>query len=73
MTRPTRIEVDCSTGAVTEIELTDAEIAQREADAEAFAAKKVLDDAAAEAKADEKTALLKKLGISQEEATLLLS
>ena len=73
MTRPTRIEVDCSTGAVTEIELTDAEIAQREADAEAFAAQKVLDDAAAEVKADAKTALLKKLGISQEEATLLLS
>ena len=73
MTRPTRIEVDCSTGAVTEIELTDAEIAQREADAEAFAAQKVLDDAEAEAKADAKTALLKKLGISQEEATLLLS
>lgn len=73
MTRPTRIEVDCSTGAVTEIELTDAEIAQREADAEAFAAQKVLDDAAAVAKADAKTALLKKLGISQEEATLLLS
>ena len=73
MTRPTRIEVDCSTGAVTEIELTDAEIAQREADAEAFAAQKVLDDAAAVVQADAKTALLKKLGITAEEATLLLS
>ena len=73
MTRPTRIEVDCSTGAVTKVELTDAEIAQREADAEAYAAQKVLDDAAAEAKAVEKAALLAKLGITAEEATLLLS
>ena len=68
-----KIVVNCTTGEVTEVELTDAEIAQREADAEAFAAQKVLDDAAAEVKADAKTALLKKLGISQEEATLLLS
>jgi hypothetical protein len=72
MTRPTRIEVDCSTGQTEIIELTDAEIAQREADAAAFAAQKVLDDAEAAVKADAKTALLAKLGITQADADLLL-
>lgn len=72
MTRPTRIEVDCTTGQTEIIELTDAEIAQREADAEAFAAQKVLDDAAAAVKADAKTALLARLGITQADADLLL-
>jgi len=73
MTRPTRIEVDCTTGVETIHELTDAEIAQREADAAAYAAQKVLDDAEAAVKATEKAAVLKRLGITQEEATLLLS
>jgi hypothetical protein len=40
MSRPTRIEVDCSTGIETIIELTDAEIAQMEADAAAYAVRK---------------------------------
>ena len=53
--------------------LTGEEIAQRKADAAAYAAQKVLDDAAAVVQEDAKTALLKKLGITQEEATLLLS
>jgi len=72
MTRPTRIEVDCTTGQTEIIELTDAEIAQRDADATAFAAQKVLDDAAAVVKADAKTALLARLGITQADADLLL-
>jgi hypothetical protein len=33
MTRPTRIEINCETGEESIIELTDAEIAQQEADA----------------------------------------
>ena len=33
MPNPTRIEVNCITGEVLEIELTDEEVAQREADA----------------------------------------
>lgn len=33
MANPTRMEVNCTTGVVSEIELTDAEVAQREADA----------------------------------------
>ena len=68
-----KLVVDCSTGVATEVELTAEEIAQREADAVAFAAQKALDDAAAQAKAEAKQALLNKLGITQEEAALLLS
>lgn len=70
---PTKIIVDCETGVVAEVPLTGEEIAQREADAAAFAAQKVLDDAEAEVKADEKAAVLARLGITAEEATLLLS
>jgi len=68
-----KLVVDCSTGVATEVELTAEEIAQREADAVAYAAQKALDDAAAQAKAEAKQALLNKLGITQEEAALLLS
>jgi hypothetical protein len=46
MTTPTAIEVDCSTGVVTERELTAEEIAQREADAAAYAVRKAEEDAA---------------------------
>ena len=38
MTKPTRTEINCETGVETIIELTDAEIAQLEIDAAAFAA-----------------------------------
>jgi hypothetical protein len=69
----TKIVVDCSTGEVSEIELTAEEVAQREADAQAFTdakAKEDADKAAAEvAKAD----LLAKLGITADEAKLLLA
>lgn len=69
----TKIVVDCSTGEVSEIELTAEEVAQREADAKAHAdakAKEDADKAAAEvAKAD----LLARLGITAEEAKLLLA
>ena len=69
----TKIIVDCSTGAVTEIELTEEEVAQREADAAAYAAQKAEEEAAAQVKAEAKAALLERLGITAEEATLLLS
>jgi hypothetical protein len=39
MTRPTRLEINCETGEELIIELTDAEIAQMEADAAEFAAR----------------------------------
>ncbi len=68
----TKIVVDCSTGEVSEIELTAEEVAQRAADAQAFADAKAQEDADKAAKAVEKAALLERLGITAEEATLLL-
>ena len=73
MATPTKIIVDCSTGAVEEIELTAEEIAQREADAAAYAAKKHEEDVAAAEAAEAKAALLTKLGITEDEAKLLLA
>jgi len=70
---PTKIVVDCSTGAVEEVALTAEEIAQREADAQAFAAKQHEEEVAAQAAADAKAALLAKLGITADEAKLLLA
>jgi hypothetical protein len=68
----TKIVVDCSTGEVSEIELTAEEVAQREADAKAYADEKAKEEADKVAKAAEKAALLAKLGISEDEAKLLL-
>jgi hypothetical protein len=68
----TKIVVDCSTGEVSEIELTAEEVAQREADAQAHAEAKAAEDADKAAKAADKAALLERLGITAEEATLLL-
>ena len=67
-----KIVVDCSTGQVSEIELTAEEVAQRTADAKAYADAKAVEDADKAAKAVEKAALLERLGITAEEATLLL-
>jgi len=58
MTRPTRVEVNCTTGETSIIELTDAEIAAQEAAALAAA------DQAAEAK-------LAALGLTAEEIAAL--
>jgi len=73
MTRPTRIEINCATGVETIHELTDVEIAQREADATAAAARKAEEDAKAASDAVAKDALLTKLGITADEAKLLLA
>lgn len=70
---PTKIVVDCSTGAVEEVPLTAEEIAQREADAAAFAQQKAAEEAEAAAKEAAKAELLAKLGITADEAKLLLS
>jgi hypothetical protein len=67
-----KIVVDCSTGEVSEIELTAEEVAQRTADAQAFADAKAAEDADKAAKAADKAALLEKLGITEDEAKLLL-
>ena len=74
MPNPTKLIVDCSTGITTEVELTDEEVAQREADAAAYAAQKAEQDAAATAKATAKAsaeAKLAKLGLTAEEIAAL--
>ena len=74
MSRPTRIEVDCSTGIESIIELTDAEIAQMEADAAAFATQKAEEEAKAAAEAEAKAsaqAKLAALGLTAEEIAAL--
>jgi hypothetical protein len=68
----TKIVVDCSTGEVSEIELTAEELAQRIADAKTYADEKAKEEADAAAKAADRAALLEKLGISEDEAKLLL-
>jgi hypothetical protein len=70
MTKRTRIEVNGLTGIVTEIELTKEEITQLEIDATARTAEQ---EAAAAEKASAKAALLAQLGITEEQAQLLLS
>lgn len=69
---PTKLVVDCSTGVTTEVELTAEEIAQAEANAAAFAAAEAERLAAEELKATQRQALLTKLGITEDEARLLL-
>jgi len=73
MPNPTRIEIDCSTGIESIIELTDAEVAELTYQAELAAEKKAEQDAADAAKAEAKAALLNRLGITADEAALLLA
>jgi len=68
----TAIEINCTTGEVSERDLTAAELAQREADAKAYADEKAKEDADKAANAVKKDALLAKLGITADEAALLL-
>jgi hypothetical protein len=67
------IEVNCETGEVVERPLTADELAQREADAAKAESDRVAQEAENAAKAAEKAALLAKLGITKDEAKLLLS
>jgi hypothetical protein len=68
-----KIVVDCSTGEVQEIALTAEEIAEREAMAAEYAEQKAQEEADKAAKAEAKAELLDRLGITAEEAQLLLS
>jgi len=70
-----KVVVDCSTGVVTEIELTAEEIAQREADAILFAEQIASRQTEAEAKAEAKASALAKLealGLTEEEAKAIV-
>ena len=73
MTRPTRLEINCETGEESIIELTDAEIAANEAAAAEAAAAAHEAEVKAAADAEAKAALLAKLGITADEAKLLLA
>jgi hypothetical protein len=72
----TKIVVNCSTGEQTIVPLTAEEIAQREADATAYAAQKAAEDAAAEAlatlKASAKAKLVAGQPLTAEEADTLV-
>lgn len=70
---PTKIVVDCSTGESTEVELTAEEVAELEARAAQAEAERVAAEAEAATKAAAKADLLVKLGITEDEAKLLLS
>lgn len=70
---PTKLIINCETGEQTEVELTAEEIAQREADAAKAEADRVAKEAEAAAKAQAKSELLDRLGLTAEEAALLVS
>lgn len=68
-----KVIVDCSTGETTVVPLTAEEIAELEAAAAQAEANRAIAEAEAAAKAATKADLLAKLGISEDEAKLLLS
>ena len=76
MPNPTKLVINCETGVQEEIELTDEEVAQREADAAAYAVEQAEREAAAEAKAALKASAKAKLIAGQpltaEEADVLV-
>ena len=70
MPNPIKVIVDCSTGITTEVELTAEEIAQREADAAAFAAEQATKEAEEASRLAAKGAAQQKLmslGLTAEE------
>jgi len=70
-----KIVVDCSTGEQTIVPLTAEEIAQREADAVAYAEQQATQEAEATAKAEAKAsaeAKLAALGLTAEEVSAIL-
>jgi hypothetical protein len=74
MPNPTRIEINCTTGEESIIELTDAEIAQIEVDRVAAEARRAEAEAKAAAEAEAKAsaqAKLAALGLTAEEIAAL--
>ena len=70
---PHKVIVDCSTGVSTEVELTAEEIKDMEAAQKAAEVERKAQEVIAADKATAKAALLDRLGITAEEASLLLS
>jgi hypothetical protein len=69
MSKPIIKIYDCKTNETIEREMNDSEFAQYQADQAAFIAQK----AKAETKAEAKAELLERLGITEDEAKLLLA
>jgi hypothetical protein len=76
MPNPTRIEINCTTGVESIIELTDAEVAEMAAQAAEAAIRKAEEDAASEAlaalKASAKAKLIAGTPLTAEEADTLV-
>ena len=76
MPNQTKLVINCETGVQEEIELTDEEVAQREADATAYAEMRAAEEAAAEAKtalkASAKAKLIAGQPLTAEEADVLV-
>jgi hypothetical protein len=70
---PTKVVVDCSTGITEVIPLTEAEIADLETARVATEDQRKAAEAEAAVRAEAKAELLDRLGITAEEAKLLLS
>ena len=70
---PTKIIINCETGEQTEVELTAEEIVQREADAQKAEEDRLAKEAQEAAQAKLKADVLKRLGITEQEAKALLS
>jgi regulator of protease activity HflC (stomatin/prohibitin superfamily) len=68
-----KLIINCETGQVIERQLNEEELAQQSIDAANSAAAEALVKAEAEAKATQKASLLERLGITEDEAKLLLS
>ena len=74
MTIPTKVEINCATGVISEVPLNDAELAQLEADRQAAEAAKAERDAAEAAAAEAKASAESKLaaiGLTAEEIAAL--
>jgi len=67
------IEINCETGETIERDQTAEEIAAQEQAAQEVADRKAAEEKAAADKATARTALLAKLGLTEEEAALLLN
>jgi hypothetical protein len=67
------IEVNCETGEVIERDLTAAELQTQKDNAAKFEAERLAAEVDAAEKATAKAALLKRLGITADEASLLLA
>ena len=68
----TKVIINCETNEVTERELNKTEKDQQKIDLAEFEAEQAVKQAEAEAKATQKAALLDRLGLTADEAKLLL-